>query len=222
MRTKFLCENCGSNNYKPLTSPLSFKYGSTVLFPCFKCNNCGERYIAIPTKINTIVEQLFCIISPFVFSFMFFEKFSPAYGTLLYKLGNLRIVMLTLPLYGVLITVWNYIKSFMGVFPFSFTLVHIDRNYNVIEYINEHSSYNVIVTALSKSVSKIKEGAVYKCLINNNCCAIKLLSYEINNNILQLVVKTINIKEIADCSEIIILDIKSREICRGKIYKIIQ
>lgn len=196
MKTKYLCECCGGSKYKSLTSPLSFKYGSTVTVPCYKCCDCGEIYAVVPTMFSIILEQAVCIIIPLFLSWLFFREFPPPYGTQPYKLGLLLdIIMLALPLYGVMITAWNYLKCFFAVRPVSFTLVHIDENYVPIVNKDEHADYSAEVTVSRKQVSKIKEGTVYKCTVNNKQCVVKLIDLDLTGERLILKLKSVNIPE---------------------------
>ena len=195
MKTKYLCECCGGNRYKSLTSPLSFKYGSTVTAPCYKCCDCGEIYAVVPTMFSIILEQAVCIIIPLFLSWLFFKEFPPAYGTDLYKMGFLRNIMFALPMYGVLITAWNYLKCFFAVRPVSFTLVHIDENYVPIENKDKHSDYSAEVTVSLKQVSKIKEGTVYKCSVNNKSGVVKLIGLDLTDDRIVLKLKGVNVPE---------------------------
>ena len=221
MRLKYLCKKCGSNDYKSLTSLLSFKYGSTIMMPCFKCNYCSEKYIVTSTQINIIIEQLICILTSLFISFFFFKKYPPEVGTQLDKLGHLRAILLSLPLYGISITLWNYLKSFLGVIPLSYTLIQIDEQYNAVQCQSLTPDYIVKATKLAKHIKNLKEHTVYRIRINKELRAVQLLDYDITENDLKLIMKNVNVDfKVFDDSEVIIYDSKNKEICRGYINKI--
>ena len=122
MKTKYLCDKCGNNNYKSLTSPLSFKYGSTVTIPCFECKNCHERYAVVPATAAIVFEQAVCFIIPTVLSVLFFYEYPSDLS-----IFELIFVAIALSLigYGILITLWNYIKSYSGALPIKFYLIPV-------------------------------------------------------------------------------------------------
>ena len=216
MKTKYLCDKCGNNNYKSLTTPLSFKYGSTVTIPCFECKNCHERYAVVPATAAIVFEQAVCFIIPTVLSVLFFYEYPSDLS-----IFELIFVAIALSLigYGILITLWNYIKSYSGALPIKFYLIHIDKEYNVIQYKDNLPDYIVTTTVLSERIKHIRENTVYIIRTESDTGAVQLLSYDIDDTFLKLKLRNVSMcTKILNGTEVTITDSLNKELCRGIIF----
>lgn len=74
MKLHILCEKCGCDNYKSLTSPIQFKYHSTYHIPIFECAECGQKYAVAATLKAFIFNQCVCLVPSLLFSIWFMNK----------------------------------------------------------------------------------------------------------------------------------------------------
>ncbi|MCM1524645.1 MAG: hypothetical protein NC120_09340 [Ruminococcus sp.] len=223
MKMKIICEECGCEDFKSNTSPLSFKYGSSLMSPCYFCNNCGARYIVVPIGMSVWISRIACFLTSVGFWFWFFviQYPQPDRTPINITMGILIFSVLT---FGLLIWAWNYLKAFAGVVPLDYWAIHVDENFHLYQHKNETADYKIITTSVTKhSVSNWFELAVYRISTGLENGAVKLLKFEFVEDHVELELKNVNLKKkVIDKSSVIIFDYKGREMCRGKIYKIIQ
>ena len=223
MKMKIICEECGCEDFRSNTSPLSFKYGSSLMAPCYFCKNCGARYIVVPIGMSVWISRIVCLLVSVGFWFWFFViKYPMPNDTLLnIAIGVLIFSSLT---FGNLLWAWNYLKAFAGVVPLDYWAIHVDENFYLYPHENETADYKIITTSVTKhSVSNWFELAVYRIRTELENGAVKLLKFKLLDDHVELEVKNVNLqKMLIDDSSVILYDLKGKEMCRGKIYKIQQ
>lgn len=218
MKLHCLCESCGHDNYKSLTSPFSFKYGSTVHIPCFECLNCKERYAVVPSKLSIAIEQIICFVIPIILMIVFLTIYPHPKDSPERKIEIIVIIVLgTLILYGVLITLWNYLKSFLGLKPLSYILIHIDNEYVEITHKQEEIDFIAVTDFVKKAITNIQEGTVYLCKVGSDIGAVKLIKFNLYNEKIELSLKNVNLNKAYNNTEFILFSPKGKELCRGKI-----
>ncbi len=215
MKLNILCEKCGKDNYKSLIIPITFKYHSESITPIFECNECHTKYAMIPKqwygRIKTAIYYVLIVILNAVLFYQFDISFSATIG---------GIVAGSLCTHGAIMMIKSYFWCYLGLKPMSFDFFPIDENFN-ITYANHNVDYTMFVSQTTNRIKKIKEGFVYKCIVASKFSAVKLQTFNITDTGLELILKNVSIHEkVFDGSEIILLDIKGHEICRGEIYKL--
>ncbi len=222
MKINCLCENCGNDQFKSLTSPWSFKYGGTIRISCFECKVCNERYAILPTMVSVIIEQIISAVIPIIIMIMFFKKYPYSTNG---DDGLLSFIMLIVSgwalLYGVLITIWNYLKSYIGIKPLSYNFIHIDNEYAEIIYKDERVDFIIDIVEVKKEIKKLREGSVYLYKVGSETGAVKLVKINLLEKRIELLLKKINIDDnVYINSEFILYTSKNKELCRGLIQNV--
>ncbi len=218
MKLHILCEKCGCDNYKSLTSPIQFKYHSTYHIPVFECSECGQKYAVAANLKAFIFNQCVCFIPSLIFSIWF------VYMT--YNISTLRdkiliLICLTFSFYAMLLMLYNGLTSFANVKPISYVIIPVDDELTTIFEKDEIPHFCAKTTSLTKLAKKLKPRTVYKCKAGSTIGAVKLLEFDVNDSGLTLMLKNVSISEkVFDGSEFVLTDAKDREVCRGVINKI--
>ncbi len=218
MKLHILCEKCGCDNYKSLTSPIQFKYHSTYHIPVFECSECGQKYAVAANLKAFIFNQCVCFIPSLIFSMWF------VYMT--YNISTLRdkifiLICLTFSFYAMLLMLYNGLTSFANVKPISYVIIPVDDELTTIFEKDEVAHFCAKTTSLTKRAKKLKPRIVYKCKAGSTSGAVKLLEFDVNDRGLTLMLKNVSISEkVFDGSEFVLTDAKDREVCRGIISKI--
>ena len=214
MKLNILCEKCGCDNYKSLTSPIQFKYNSTYHIPVFECSECGQKYAVAANTKAFIFNQCVCFIPSLIFSIWFAYEF-------IFEDVIINTFCLTMVLYAMLLMLYNGLTSFTNAKPISYVVLPVDNDLTTIFEKGEKADFCAEATSLTKLAKKIKPRTVYKCKAGSSSGAVKLLEFDITNSVLTLMLKNVSIGEkIFDGSEFVLMDAKDREVCRGIINKI--
>lgn len=220
MKMKIICEECGGEDFKSLTSSLSFKYGSTITDSCYKCTNCGAWYTVVPIGISVLINQIMCFLIPLGFWVRFFIEYPNPNTTIIECI--LGVVSGTALGYGLLTWSWNYLKAFAGAVPLEYWAIHIDETYHLYQRENETADYKIITTSVTVYGAKnFFELAVYRINTGLENGAVKMLDIDIMEDHIEMMMMNVNLKKmIIDGSDVVIHDLKGKEMCKGKIYKV--